>query len=106
MNNKKLNQYSLDIEQYASVATLSGKIIDISKENEFKIQDEDGLIYNVLMHPKILKMYDEQGYFLDVDDDVDILAVFIPVRKKPNMLAVRCLLYNSSPYMRQPRLLS
>lgn len=94
MKAEKLAEYPLELDDYDSFATISGTIVDIVKENEFKIEDDGGLVYSVLMHPDILKAYADQNYLLSSGDEVEVFGAFIPVRNKPTILVLRCMLYD------------
>lgn len=94
MNAEKLAEYPLELDDYDSFATISGTIVDIARDNEFKIEDDGGLVYPVLMHPDILKAYADQDYLLSSGDEIEVFGAFIPVRNKPTILALRCMLYD------------
>lgn len=96
---KELSKYSLDVEEYSTLITITGDITDISDSGDcYTITtDYDYIELPVLMHPKILDGYKKKNFSASIDDSVDILGTYIKDDKDIKILALRCVVYPKSP---------
>lgn len=93
MNEQILNKYSLNLQDYDTLVTISGTMMEIKNTNEAKIITDDGVCIPIVLHPKIISSYAKQGITLEEGEDVDVLGSYIIVDEKVVILITRCVIY-------------
>ena len=91
-----LEEYTLDPTEYGGIVSFTGTITKVVDDKVCTLCTDDGITMEMLFHPAIIKAYEEQNYYLDSGDDVDILGCYINVDSKPTILILRCVVYNQS----------
>lgn len=92
-----LSKYSLLVDDYNTLITVSGTIRYIDDDNNCVVCTEDDIRLSMIFHPKIIEAYDKQDFFLSIGDDVDILGAYINIDNEQKILIIRCMAYPKSP---------
>ena len=94
-----LEEYSLNPEEYDSLVTFTG-VVSERNEDTYKVLLDDGVILEVVLHPKVIDSYTALEVTVDEDDEVDMLGTYINVDDKPTILVLRCVIYErTSDYL-------
>ena len=95
--NNELKNLSLDPTTYGSLISLTGTIDKNLDNNKYVLKTDDGVFLDITIHPKVVEAYDKQDYFIDESDEVDMLGCYVNIDNKPEIVILRCLVYNEPP---------